>query len=86
MPQTPCCAVQQSPVAELVAGTHLNFHVPAVDDLYDAHHVIEHQTQLLTVICKAKTEQVTERVWRFSLLQADGHAEAVVRAQTAYQG
>lgn len=41
----PCCAVQHhSPGREQDADAHLNFNVPAVYDLYDAHHIIEHQT------------------------------------------
>lgn len=32
-------------------GTHLDLHVPAVDDLHDSHHVVEHQAHLLTAVC-----------------------------------
>jgi hypothetical protein len=32
--------------------TYLDLDVPAVDDLHDAHHVVEHQAQLVAVVCQ----------------------------------
>lgn len=30
--------------------THLDLDIPAVDDLYDAHDVVKHQTHFLTIV------------------------------------
>ena len=50
---------QQSSTAR--EGTHLDLDVPAVDDLHDAHHVIEHQAQLVAVVCRGQPEPSVHR-------------------------
>lgn len=65
--------------------THLNFNIPAVDDLYNAHHVIKHQTQLLAVICKEKQIRA-QRFWRLQLLHTQQQAEAAHRALPTHRG